>query len=366
VSWSLGADMKASPNDWVGFFKLGMPNEKYRDYIKTAGEREGSHSFTAPKTPGLYQFRYFREGTYNEVAHSDLIHIGPQLSIASALVGNNANGAKERIDVTFTLNSGELTTSDWFGLYNAEEKNNKNYLSMRYVQSSELALKKATFSFDAPRTPGDYVVRFFPSRCKYTNTATANTLRVLNRDKLTAELQFAERLPFNVRVDYDVRSVDLSSKDYVAIYKTSAQNNSYVTYAYIDPTKNSVNLAPPTEIDTYEIRFHSASQSKYADVCRSNSFIVPNNDLVSAEIASGILTVSWSIHSQPKSSWDWVGIFLKDSPNTKFVSYKYVDTTTNALVFEVPREHGVYEARYFSNALGKYVDFRKSREFHIA
>lgn len=85
VSWSLGADLKSSPSDWIGFFKLGMPNAKYREYIKTNGEREGSHHFTAPKTPGLYQFRYFREGTYNEIAHSDLIHIGPQMVITAAL-----------------------------------------------------------------------------------------------------------------------------------------------------------------------------------------------------------------------------------------------------------------------------------------
>lgn len=157
VSWSLGSDLKASPSDWIGFFKLGMPNEKYREYIKTAGEREGSHHFTSPKTPGLYQFKYFREGTYNEVAHSDLIHIGPQLVITAALNPGRAllsgffcefidptlvdNGAgKERIDVTYVLNSGEVTTSDWFGLYPAEEKNNKNYLAMRYIQSSVRSL----------------------------------------------------------------------------------------------------------------------------------------------------------------------------------------------------------------------------------
>jgi hypothetical protein len=167
-------------------------------------------------------------------------------------------------------------------------------------------------------------------------------------------------------VRYEIRSVDVTAKDYVAIYKTSSQNNSYVTYSYVEPTKNSVELPAPSEVDTYEVRYHSGAQSRYTDVCRSSSFVVPNTDSVTAEIASGILTVTWSIHTQQKSSWDWVGIFAKGSPNTKFVSYKYIDPTANALVFEVPREHGTYEARYFSNSLGKYVDFRKSKEFNIA
>lgn len=35
VSWSLGKDLQGLPADWVGFFKLGEPNTKYRQYIKT-------------------------------------------------------------------------------------------------------------------------------------------------------------------------------------------------------------------------------------------------------------------------------------------------------------------------------------------
>jgi hypothetical protein len=368
VSWSLGADLKAAPSDWIGFYKLGMSNEKYREYIKTVGDREGSHHFTAPKTPGLYQFKYFREGSYNEVAHSDLIHIGPQLVITCALTSVDNGAGKERVDVTYVLNSGEVTTSDWFGLYHAEEKNNKNYLSMRYIQSSETTTKKVVFSFDAPRTPGDYVVRFFPARCRYTSTAHGNALRVLNRDKLTLEVtkDSATQRPLLVRVRYEIRSVDVSPKDYIALYKNSASNNSYISYAYVDPAKNLVELPAPAEVDQYEARYHSATQSRYADIARSISFAVPNTDVVAAEIASGVLTVSWAIHSQPRSSWDWVGIFAKGSVNTKYVTFKYIDSASSALVFEVPKEHGVYEARYFSNALGKYADFRKSKEFHIA
>lgn len=366
VSWSLGTDLKAAPSDWIGFYKLGMPNEKYREYISTAGEREGSHHFTAPKTPGLYQFRYFRESSYNEVAHSDLIHIGPQITLISALA--QADNGKDRIDVTAILSSGEVTTKDWFGLYHAEEKNNKNYLSMRYIQSSELQTKKIVFTFEAPRTPGDYVVRFFPERCRYTSTAHGNNLRVLNRDKLTIDVvkDNATQRPLSLRIKFEIRSVDVSAKDYIGIYKTSAPNNSYVSYGYIDPTKDTLELAAPSEVDQYEARYHSASQSRYADVARSASFAVPNTDVVTAEIASGVLTVSWSIHSQPRSTWDWVGIFAKGAANTKYIAFKYIDSTSSALFFDVPKDHGVYEARYFSNALGKYVDFRKSKEFQIA
>lgn len=159
-----------------------------------------------------------------------------------------------------------------------------------------MPLKKVVFSFDAPRTPGDYVVRFFPSRCRYTSTAQGNPVRILNRDKLSLEVvkdpstrtsslfrlfcleaysPFTER-PLTVRVHYEMRSVDVTPKDYIALYKTSAPNNAYVTYTYVDPTKNVVEIPAPAEIDQYEARYHSASKSRYADVARSNSFTVPS------------------------------------------------------------------------------------------
>jgi len=43
-------------------------------------------------------------------------------------------------EVTYSVQSGELTTSDWFGLYRAEEKDNKKYLAMRYVAASVRAV----------------------------------------------------------------------------------------------------------------------------------------------------------------------------------------------------------------------------------
>jgi len=85
VSWALGPDMKATPNDWIGFYKLGQPSDKYREYIKTGGAPSGMHDFTAPKTPGLYLFKYFTNSTYNEIAVSGTLHLGPQLLVSASL-----------------------------------------------------------------------------------------------------------------------------------------------------------------------------------------------------------------------------------------------------------------------------------------
>lgn len=369
VSWGVGKDFKPSPNDWIGFYKVGQPNEKYREYIKTRGEPRGSHNFAAPKTPGLYVFKYFSGSGYNEVASSDVLHIGPKLNLNATYIAPSEASARNsgKIEVEYTLLSGELTTSDWFGLYAAAERNNRRYIATQYLTPVE-AGQSGKIVFDAPRAPGDYVVRFFPSRCKYTHVTMSNRIRIENRDVLKVETIKDERTGriLKLRITAEIFSVAPSASDYVAIYSLGAPNNSYHSYAYYDHTKPYVELSAPTAIDSYEVRFHSAHQSKYADVCRSEPFHVQNTDWVKAEVAGGLVAVSWDIHSQPRSPWDWVGIFRVGAPSNKYYAYKYIDTSSCALTFEVPTEPGEYEARYFSNNLGKYTDFRKSRSFTVA
>eukprot|EP01128_Nolandella_sp_AFSM9_P003778 TRINITY_DN1657_c0_g1_i1.p1 TRINITY_DN1657_c0_g1~~TRINITY_DN1657_c0_g1_i1.p1 ORF type:complete len:652 (-),score=224.02 TRINITY_DN1657_c0_g1_i1:40-1842(-) len=354
VSWSLGKDLQGLPADWIGFFKLG--NKDYRQYIKTGGKRTGTHHFTAPKTPGLYVFRYFVDGSYNEVATSDVIHIGPQLKLVSTL-----NEEEKTVSVTVTKRSGEVTTSDWFGFYKASEKNNKKYVASQYIGESDVNAKTFTLNFPAPRTPGDYVVRFFPKRCKYTNVTSSNSIRIENRDRIsTSPFSLEEGRVVDLLVKFDIHSVDVTKWDYVAVYPLGKHNNDYVSHKYVDPPKKTLVVPAPIQVGKYEVRFHSGSQSKYVDCVRSVEFEIENRDVVEAKKSGSLIPVTWKIHSQPKSKWDWVGLFLVGTANTQYVQYKYINVSTNALVFDAPTAPGNYEVRYFSYHHGKYEDFRKS------
>jgi len=61
---------------------------------------------------------------------SDPILIGPKLSLDAKFDSTNNC---TRINVTFLLESGQLTTADWFGLFDAADKNNKKVLQERNV-----------------------------------------------------------------------------------------------------------------------------------------------------------------------------------------------------------------------------------------
>lgn len=62
LKWSAPAGRSAS--DWVGFFKVGDPNQSYdpNRWIHAGGGTSGSYTITAPSTPGNYEFRYILDG----------------------------------------------------------------------------------------------------------------------------------------------------------------------------------------------------------------------------------------------------------------------------------------------------------------
>jgi hypothetical protein len=364
VSWSLGEDMTAMVGDWVGFYKVGQPLQKYKRYIKTGGARKGHETIPAPKTPGLYHFKYFVDGSYNEVCISDVIHIGPQLVLKSTLIEDPDDFKKNEIEVVYTLKGGEISSNDWFGLFNATETNNKNYIS--FYREGDSNIKDNTFRLAAPRQPGDYTIRFFPSLCGYNFVAKSNTIRIINKDKLNIEIvkdpSENGRLK-SIRVSWDILSVDVSAYDYIGLYKQEALNNYYESFQYVDMKSGFNIFEAPKEVAVYHLRYHSASQSKYIDIARSDLIDIQNTDSINAVYNNGTVTVNWDIHSQPYTSWDWVGIFEEGAPNANYLIFKYIEPNTNSAVFTGIPTGRRCEARYFSSKVGKYIDFRKSPVF---
>jgi len=192
--------------------------------------------------------------------------------------------------------------------------------------------------------------------------AKSGLVRIENRDKLEAE---TTKDPITGRCNtiiakWDIHSVDVSSYDYIAVYKSDSPNYYYITYKYIDIAAGAVSIEAPRNVGKYQLRYHSSSQSKYVDCARSQEIEIINTDSVTAENDNGMITIVWNIHSQPKTKWDWVGLFKVGASNTDYMTYKYVDLLTDTLVLDCPQQPGKYEVRYFSSLVGKYESFRSS------
>jgi len=259
------------------------------------------------------------------------------------------------IEVEYTLKSGELSPDDWFALYKSTETNNKNYITYHKVGN---LVSSSSFQIPAPRLPGDYVIRFFPYLCGYTFVAKSSLIRIPNKDKLFIESISENGRIKSVKINWEIKSIEVSSSDYIALYNNNSLNNYYLAYKYIDTTNNTIFFEAPVAIGKYNLRYHHAGFSKYFDLVRSEEYFeIINTDRLNVEVDKNTVTVSWDIHSQPETSWDWVGIFKKNTHNKNYLEFKYVDLSTRILVFSA-KEPGEYEAKYFSSKVGKYEDFK--------
>jgi hypothetical protein len=61
------------------------------------------------------------------------------------------------------------------------------------------------------------------------------------------------------------------------------------------------------------------------------------------------ITVNWTAPSG-HSTTDWIGLYAKGAPDTNYISYQYVSSSTSGtLTFIAPSTAGTYEFRYFLN-----------------
>lgn len=188
---------------------------------------------------------------------------------------------KETISVSVNKRSGSVTTGDWFGFYKASEKNNRKYLQSQYITKENVDAKNFMITFKAPRTPGDYVIRFFPSRyvsytyntttykthttqrqlsfplissCKYTHVASSNFVRIYNRNKISVSPYSLEQSRIkDLMVTFCITSVDFSNWDYVAVYAVGKNNNDYVSHHYIKPPNKTITIPAPLQEGKYEV-----------------------------------------------------------------------------------------------------------------
>jgi len=312
------------------------------------------------------------------MSDSDVLHIVSKINITARVLDLEQSN-RQTIKVDYALVKGSLSPNDWFGLYNINESNNRHYLSYSlhgsHIHPGESLSENSSlsFSFPAPRKPGTYIVKYFPSLCGYTDVYRSDPLDIQNRDSLSVEKVFSSENQNRIKsfnVTWNISSVDISSSDYIALYELNAQNNSYIEYKYIDANSGTLTFSAPVKIGIYQFRYHSSLSSKYVDIVRSVSLEIKNTDIMEVRVDSGEkgnIVVTWDIVSQPKSSWDWIGIFEYGASNNSYMCSSYVNMTKNEV--SLPKSNlkpGLsYEARYFSNKLGKYTDFRKTEPFHI-
>jgi len=174
VSWEMTAG-ESTNNDWIGMFSVDQPNKQYITY-QWRGKSDttrGTATFTAPNVYGTYEFRYFVNRSYQHVAMSNRVVVGPKVELEATLSDNG------KILVKWNQLSGNKYSRAWVGFYERSQTNNKLYITWEYATSSEL-------SFAAPVKPREYEFRFFTN--SYEPVATSNSILIEGEDRLVASI----------------------------------------------------------------------------------------------------------------------------------------------------------------------------------
>ena len=380
----------ANPLDWVGLFEIGAPDThsslawSYLNGLQTAptvGATSASLAFQAPATAGLYEFRFYRNNSFERLATSPPV-LAPTAD--RALLVNNAAfptvvtgiaGTSVRVDVL----NGPANARDWVGLYPIGAPN-QGSLDWAYSNGTRTppssGVRSATLTFALPVTGGSYEFRFFQND-GYTLLEKSTVVDVSSPAKLTLngiDPPTSVSVVKNSTVTVGVSGGPANASDWVGLFVSGAADSNWTARQYLNgagtpPTTGTaaaeLTFATPANGGTYEFRFFAAGTFNRLTTSAPLLVNAPTAQLAvnsivppSVMTAAPGTTVSVQLSNGPGSPTDWVAMAATTAPNTTTISWKYLNGLTTApaqgltsatLSFTLPTTPGTYEFRFFGN-----------------
>jgi len=258
VEWEM-KNGQSTPNDWIGLYAIDRPNKQYYTY-NWRGKNDtskGTMTFTSPRMYGQFEFRYFVNRSYEHVAMSNRIRVGPQVDVLATI-----DNSKNKIVVKWKQLSGNTYPRCWIGLYEKSQENNKLYITYERTTSLEL-------QFDIPVKPQEYEFRFFTN--SYDDVARSNTIKIEGTDSLVASYANKE-----VTIVPNILSVDpYYDSVWVGLYFTAQNDNrQWRRYKYVSDRKTEIKFKAPRTAGEYEARLFACKNLNV--IAKSNTFAIPD------------------------------------------------------------------------------------------
>lgn len=142
--------------DWLALAEVGAPDTQYVAFTYVgAGVTDTTWTVAAPAA-GQYEFRLFRNGSYEREATSDVVVVeAPPPSETTLAVDITTALPGDPVTVTVTAAPGGAT--DWFALAATGAPDN-SFVAWTYVGAG---VTNRIWTVNAPTTPGDYEFRLF-------------------------------------------------------------------------------------------------------------------------------------------------------------------------------------------------------------
>jgi hypothetical protein len=256
--------------DWVGMFKISAENSKfiYRQFLW--GTTSDTLLFTAPQnTAGTYEFRLFRNNTYEKLATSNPVTVAGLPTI-------NASPTVVRPGDTLTVTYSNAPTSSlqgygivWMDLYSLDQA---VYYWKDYAQITQ---SNGTFYFTAPVDPGKYIFRITVDGYWY--YATSNTFEVKVDGIATIAASPTQVSPGqSIKVDFS--DAPGNNLDFIALYKTGVSDSGgYETYQWLNgQISGTLTFTAPLTTGFYEFRLFQ--NNTWTKLGTSNTVVVSTFD----------------------------------------------------------------------------------------
>jgi len=219
-NWKLSDKIEADRRDCIGLYIHDREfSNKYEAIKMLDGKKTGSGSFTAP-TIGYFDLRFYPKYCKEEHSRSEPFLVGPKMTVNAKLEG------RRRIAVTWDRDLQK--DGDWLALYPVGRYSNAKYMQFVYASKAD---NDGKVYFDAPRTPGEYEVRYFFTSKRtpsgYAYSGKSEPVVVIDEDMM----EVIETHPI-VKVRWQTFSQVPNSRDYIGVYPSSDAKASALGYAY--------------------------------------------------------------------------------------------------------------------------------------
>ncbi|HYB94556.1 MAG TPA: S8 family serine peptidase [Vicinamibacterales bacterium] len=339
----------AAATYWSGIFQyLNGSTSRPSSGVATA-----SLTFTAPATPGVYEFRFFENESWRKLATSPSLTVENPAPVLSSVSPSSIASGSTSISVTLAGTS---------FVPGSQARVNGAARSTTYVSATSLIVGITAADRALPGTLAITVVNPTPGG----GTSSSQSLTVVP-PTITVPASVNGGSSFSV----SVANGPGNATDWIALFPSSGTDTSYVHWMYLNGsrtapstglTQATVQFTAPTAAGTYNVRLFANNGSTKiatsANITVSGSSPPPSGPTITApSTATSGTTLSVSIANGPGNATDWIGLFPSGGGDTSYITWMYLNgartppasgMTSATVSFPAPAA-GTYNVRLFAN-----------------
>lgn len=336
--------------DWLSFGATGAGDSAYLQFVYVgAGVTTRTWTVTAPSTPGTYEFRLFKQGSFVRLATSPTVTVtgppppAPTLSVNLTSVGPGAS-------VTATLANGTGGATDTIVLA-ATGSPDTTYLQSVSVGTGVVS---RTWAVTMPTTVGTYEFRLLVNGAKVA-TSPVVTVQLLAPQLTVSASSVTAGQPVTVTLTNGLGG----NQDWLAFALTTSPDNTYVQFVYVGAgvTTRTWTINTPATAGSYEFRlFQNGTFTRLATSPTVTVQAAPGPVLtVSTQTATPNASVTVTLTNGLGGSTDWLALAAVGAPDSTYLKWTYVGSgvTTRTWTVTLPATAGTYEFRLYKQ--GSFV-----------